>query len=203
MASKRPAYLTHLSLDKRLAPLLAEDKPILLAPSDNVWLNLTAAIMSQQLSTRVASVIRGRFIDLYGGKPEPQRVLDTPFESLRSIGLSGAKTGYVQNIARFALEEGMSFGKLQGMPDDEVITYLTQIKGVGRWTVEMTLMFTLGRPDVFAADDLGLQQAMMAIYRLSNEDKRTFREKMLKISGKWTPYRTYACMHLWRHKDGK
>lgn len=203
MASKRPLYLTHLSLDKRLAPLLALDKPVLLAPSEDVWLNLTGAIMSQQLSTRVASVIRGRFIDLYGGKPEPERVLDTPPETLRAIGLSGAKTGYVRNIARFALSEGMGFDFLQGMPDDEVITYLTRIKGVGRWTVEMILMFTLGRPDVFAADDLGLQQAVAAIYRLKTEDKKAFRKKMLRISAKWSPYRTYACMHLWRHKDGR
>lgn len=203
MASKRPAYLAHLSLDKRLAPLLALDKPVILAPSEDVWLNLTGAIMSQQLSTRVASVIRGRFVDLYGGKPEPQRVLDTPPETLRAIGMSGAKTGYVQNIARFALSEGMGFGQLQAMTDDEVISYLTQIKGVGRWTVEMILMFTLGRPDVFAADDLGLQQAVAAIYRLKMEDKTAFREKMLRISAKWSPYRTYACMHLWRHKDGK
>lgn len=203
MHSKRPAYLAHLALDKRLAAQLEGAIPMTIQPQEDVWMNLTGAVMSQQLSTRVASVIRGRFVDLYAGKPEPQRVLDTPTATLRGIGFSNAKAGYVHNIARFALEEGMSFEKLQGMTDEEVIEYLTRIKGVGRWTVEMILMFTLGREDVFAVDDLGIQQAMMKVYHLKNDDKRAFREKLLKISKKWSPYRTYACMHLWRFKDGK
>ncbi len=201
MHSKRPAYLTHLALDKRLEPLLNAHKPMVVSPNEDVWLNLTAAIISQQLSTKVASVIRGRFIDLYGGKPQPERVLETPHATLRGIGLSNAKAGYVQNISRFALEKGMAFDKLQQMEDGEVIDYLTEIKGVGRWTVEMLLMFSLGREDVFAIDDLGIQQAMIKIYRLKPEDKKAFREKLLKISKKWSPYRTYACLHLWRHKD--
>jgi DNA-3-methyladenine glycosylase II len=174
---------------------------MVVSPNEDVWLNLTAAIISQQLSTKVASVIRGRFIDLYGGKPQPERVLETPHATLRGIGLSNAKAGYVQNISRFALEKGMAFDKLQQMEDGEVIDYLTEIKGVGRWTVEMLLMFSLGREDVFAIDDLGIQQAMIKIYRLKPEDKKAFREKLLKISKKWSPYRTYACLHLWRHKD--
>ncbi|TDW99544.1 DNA-3-methyladenine glycosylase family protein [Dinghuibacter silviterrae] len=201
MQSKRPPYLLHLAQDKRLGPLLEGIEPVVIAPQEEVWLHLTGAIMSQQLSTRVASVIRGRFTGLYGGNPSPERVLETPSPTLRAIGLSNAKVTYVQNIARFALEEGLSFGKLQEMEDEGVIDYLTQIKGVGRWTAEMMLMFSLGREDVFAVDDLGIQQAMMRIYRLKNGDKRTLREKMLKISGKWSPYRTYACLHLWRLKD--
>lgn len=201
MQSKRPPYLAHLTLDKRLEPLLKAHKPMVIEPSEDVWLNLTGAVMSQQLSTRVASVIRGRFIDLYDGKPEPERVLATPLPTLRGIGLSNAKAGYVQNISRFALEKGMAFDRLQQMEDGEVIDYLTEIKGVGRWTVEMLLMFSLGREDVFAIDDLGIQQAMIKIYRLKTDDKKVLRERLLKISRKWSPYRTYACLHLWRHKD--
>jgi DNA-3-methyladenine glycosylase II len=78
---------------------------------------------------------------------------------------------------------------------------LTQIKGVGKWTVEMLLMFTLGREDVFAVDDLGIQQAMIKVYKISTDDKKALKGKMLKISAKWSPYRTYACLHLWRWKD--
>jgi DNA-3-methyladenine glycosylase II len=81
--------------------------------------------------------------------------------------------------------------------------FLLPIKGVGRWTVEMQLMFALGREDVFAVDDLGIQQAMAGIYKLDVTDKKALREKMLRISAKWSPYRTYACMMLWRYKDGK
>lgn len=87
------------------------------------------------------------------------------------------------------------------MDNEEVIAYLTQIKGVGRWTVEMLLMFALGREDVFAIDDLGVQNAMISVYKLDRADKKKFREELLRISQKWSPYRTYACLHLWRWKD--
>jgi DNA-3-methyladenine glycosylase II len=99
------------------------------------------------------------------------------------------------------MEHGMDHQVLGKMNNEEVIEYLTRIKGVGRWTAEMLLMFTLGREDVFAVDDLGIQQAMIRIYKLDNSDKKKFREDMLRISNKWTPYRTYACLHLWKHKE--
>lgn len=87
------------------------------------------------------------------------------------------------------------------MTNEEVIELLTQIKGVGRWTVEMLLMFTLGREDLFAADDLGLQNAMIKLYKIKETDKKPLREKLLKLSAKWSPYRTYACLYLWGWKD--
>jgi DNA-3-methyladenine glycosylase II len=115
--------------------------------------------------------------------------------------LSAAKANYVHNVARFAIESGMDHKVLSKMSNEEIIEYLTKIKGVGRWTTEMLLMFTLGREDVFAADDLGIQQAMISIYKLDKMDKKKLREEMLRISGKWSPYRSFACLHLWRHKD--
>lgn len=158
--------------------------------------------MSQQLSTKVATVIYNRFLALYGDKdPTPQQILDTPFETLRGIGLSNAKVSYVKNVAQFEIDMGMDHKKLNKMESEEVIVYLTQIKGVGRWTVEMLLMFALGREDVFAIDDLGIQNAMIKLYKLSREDKKKFREDLLRISKKWSPYRTYACKHLWTWKD--
>ena len=123
--------------------------------------------MSQQLSTKVADVIHKRYLDLFdGNEPTPQQILDTPFEKLRGIGMSNAKVSYVQNVARFEMEFGLEPKKLNRMSNEEVIVYLTQIKGVGRWTAEMLLMFSLGREDVFAVDDLGIQQAMKGIYKL-------------------------------------
>jgi DNA-3-methyladenine glycosylase II len=169
----------------------------------NVWLSLIGSIISQQLSVRVASVIHQRFLDLYQGEPTPADVLTTKLTVLRSVGLSNAKAQYVHNIAQFELDEGMSSGQLETLTDEEVIAYLTRIKGVGKWTVEMLLMFTLGREDIFPLDDLGIQQAMIKIYRLKKEDKKIFREKMINISTKWSPYRTYASLHLWHHKDKK
>lgn len=87
------------------------------------------------------------------------------------------------------------------MSNEAIIEQLTTIKGVGKWTVEMLLMFTLGREDVFAVDDLGIQQAMTKLYNLDNSDKKAMKEKMIRLSSKWTPYRTYACLHLWAWKD--
>lgn len=195
-------YIEHLSKDKKLAPVLAAHGPLKLTKKKNVCLHLMASIMSQQLSVKVAKVIYKRFLELYEGKePTPYEVADTPPEKLRAIGLSNAKVSYVQNIARHALVHGMEDKKLYRMTNEEVMEFLLPIKGVGKWTVEMQLMFALGREDVFAIDDLGIQQAMAALYKLDMTDKKALKEKMLKLSKKWSPYRTYACMYLWRYKD--
>lgn len=197
-----PVYFVQLSKDKRLLPLLKTLPEFKLKKRKNVCLRLCASIMSQQLSTKVAKVIYERFLALYEGEePSPQQIVETPPAKLRAVGLSNAKVGYVQNVARYAIEHDINDKKLYKMSNDEVIAFLTPIKGVGRWTVEMLLMFTLGREDVFAPDDLGIQQAMAKIYKLDLTDKKALREKMLKISAKWSPYRTYACLYLWHYKD--
>lgn len=194
----------HLSKDKKLLPLLNTVDPYLLKKRKNVCVRLCASIMSQQLSTKVADVIFRRFLELYDGKePTPQQILDTPFDKLRGIGLSNAKVGYVQNVAQYVLDHKVDDKQFYKMTNDEIIEFLTKIEGVGKWTVEMLLMFTLGREDVFAVDDLGIQQAMAKVYKLDMTDKKALREKMLKISAKWSPYRTYACFYLWKFKDTK
>lgn len=195
-------YIAHLSKDKKLAKLVAQHEPFTLKSHKNICLRLCASIMSQQLSTKVAQVIYRRFLELYeGSEPTPQQIVDTPFEKLRAIGLSNAKTQYVLNVAQFAIDHHLDDKKLKKMSDDEIIELLTQIKGVGKWTVEMLLMFTLGREDLFSVDDYGLQSAMKKLYKLDDSNKKEFRQKLLKISGKWSPYRTYACLHLWHWKD--
>lgn len=194
-------YVKHLSKDPILRPLLKKHQPFELTKQKNLYLYLCFSIMSQQLSTKVASVIKKRFLDLYDGHPSPQQILDTPSENLRGIGLSNAKVSYVQNVARFELEKGMGAAKLNKMDNKEIIEYLTEIKGVGRWTTEMLMMFALGREDVFAPDDLGIQQAMTGLYALRHRKKKLLLEKMKLISEQWSPYRTYACLLLWRWKD--
>src|SRR6201999_3673566 len=146
----------------------------------NIPVRMMASIMSQQLSTKVAKVIFKRFLDLYNGKePKPQEVLDTPAEKLRGIGLSNAKVSYVHNVAPFCIEHKITDKKLLAMGNEEIIELLVQIKGIGRWSVEMLLMFTLGREDVFAVDDLGIQQAMIKLYKLDPLNKKEMKEKML------------------------
>lgn len=195
-------YIKHLKKDPKLASILKGDIHELKLHK-NIPLRLMASIMSQQLSTKVAKVIFHRFLALYNGKePKPQQVLDTPFETLRAIGLSNAKVSYVQNVAQFCIEHKITDKKLLQMDNESVIELLTNIKGVGKWTVEMLLMFTLGREDVFAVDDLGIQQAMCKLYKINPSDKKKMKTRMLKISANWSPFRTYACLHLWNWKDG-
>jgi DNA-3-methyladenine glycosylase II len=197
------SYKLHLQKDKHLALLLEEDTHVLVKRK-NTAIRLIASIISQQLSTQVAKIIFTRFLDLYGGKePSCDKVLATDPLVLKSIGLSNAKVNYVQNVAQFFKEYKITDAQLYKMPPEEVIELLTQIKGVGRWTVEMLLMFSLGHEDVFAVDDLGIQQAMIRLYKIKYETKKELREKMLKKSQSWSPYKTYACLHLWKWKDTK
>jgi DNA-3-methyladenine glycosylase II len=195
-------HIEHLSKDKKLREIISLQDPYTLVKGKNTYLNLCKSIVSQQLSTRVAEVIYNRFLDLYKNrKPTAQQILDTPVEKLRSVGLSNAKASYLHNVCRFFIEEKLTDARLHKMTDEEIIEKLTQIKGVGKWTVEMILMFALGREDVFAMDDLIIQQHFAKLYKLDMTDKKAFKIKMLNQSSKWSPYRTYACRYLWGWKD--
>lgn len=179
-------------------------QPYVLTIEKKVYLQLCSSILSQQLSTKVARVLYRRFLDLYGGRePSPQKILETPAPVFRSIGFSNAKASYVHNVCRFFIENKITDAKLYKMSNEEVLELLTQIKGVGNWTVEMILMFTLGREDIFAMDDLGLKHSVIKLYNIKETDKKLLREKIEKISLKWSPYRTYACKYLWGWKDDK
>ena len=174
----------------------------MLLKKNNIHLSLCSSIISQQLSTKVADVIYKRFLALFKKKtPSPQDVIAKPFDELRSIGLSNAKTNYVLNVCNFFIENKVTDAKLHKMEDEELIGFLTQIKGIGRWTAEMILMFALGREDIFAVDDLGIQQAITKMYGLDATDKKAMKIRMVEIAEKWRPYRTYACRYLWRWKD--
>jgi DNA-3-methyladenine glycosylase II len=195
-------HIVHLCKDKKLKKIIDIQEPFVLTKRKNVYLHLCTSIMSQQLSTKVADVFHQRFLNLYGKKtPTAQQIADTPFETLRGIGLSNAKANYVQNVCKFFIAENITDIQLYKMSNEDVIKHLTQIKGVGRWTVEMILMFTLGREDVFPLDDLGIQQAVCKLYAIDATDKKEMKEKMLKVSKKWSPYNTYACRYLWGWKD--
>lgn len=194
-------YKKHLSKDKVLAAILKKDTHSLLLQK-NIPIKLMGSIISQQLSTKVAAIIYERFLALFPAKkPTIQKVLDTPEDTLRAIGISYAKINYIYAVASFCLEHKITDKKLQKLSNEEIIELLTQIKGVGKWTVEMLLMFSLGREDVFAVDDLGIQQAMTKLYELDPANKKQFKLDMLVIAEAWSPFRTYACLHLWRWKD--
>jgi DNA-3-methyladenine glycosylase II len=197
-------YITHLSKDKKLKKLIEAQEPFVLSIRKKVYLHLCSSILSQQLSTRVSEVLYHRFLNLYDGKePTPQQILETPATIFRGIGFSNAKASYVHNVCRFFIDNKITDSSLYKLSNDEVLALLTQIKGVGNWTVEMILMFTLGREDIFAMDDLGLKHSVIKLYNIKETDKKLLREKIEKITLKWSPYRTYACKYLWGWKDEK
>mgnify|MGYP003327755673 FL=1 len=194
-------YQSHLKKDKALATLL-KGEPYVLKKRKNTAIRLIASIISQQLSTKVAAIIFKRFLDLYGVRePSLQTILETSHDTLRGIGLSNSKVNYVKNVAEFFITHSITDKQLYTMDPSSVINLLTQIKGVGKWTVEMLLMFSLGHEDVFAVDDLGIQQAMIRLYKIKFSTKKELQTKMLRRAETWAPYRTYACLHLWHWKD--
>ena len=192
-------YQLHLNKDKKLAPLLAHANHTI-KKRKNTPVRLMASIISQQLSTKVAAIIFNRFLALFDGKePSCEQVLKCT--NLRSIGLSQSKVHYIQNVAEFFIANKLTDKQLYAMEPEAVIELLTQIKGVGKWTVQMLLMFSLGHENVFAVDDLGIQQAMIKLYKIKYTTKKELHTKMLAKADKWAPYKTYACLHLWNWKD--
>jgi DNA-3-methyladenine glycosylase II len=192
-------YQLHLKKDKKFAPLLAQANHVI-KKRKNTPVRLMASIISQQLSTKVAAIIFSRFLALFDGKePSCEQVLKCT--NLRSIGLSQSKVHYIQNVAEFFIANKLTDKQLYAMEPDAIIDLLTQIKGVGKWTVQMLMLFSLGQEDVFAVDDLGIQQAMIRLYKIKYETKKELHTKMLAISSKYTPYSSYACLHLWQWKD--
>ena len=194
-------HIKHLNKDKKLKAIISTQETIVLKKEKNIYLWICFSIISQQLSTKVAKVIQQRFLDLYDSKkPSLEEIIATPFDTLKGIGLSQSKTNYLLNVCHFFLEHKLTDNKLNKMDDETLIELLIQVKGVGRWTVEMILMFALGREDVFAVDDLGIQQKMCALFDIDKSDKKQMKIKMQEISYPWSPYRTYACRYLWGWK---
>jgi DNA-3-methyladenine glycosylase II len=191
-----------LRQDATLRPLVEKIKLPEGSNSKGVYQDLLGSIISQQLSTKVAAVIEDRFLALFeNNEPHPERILDIEFEKLRGCGLSNQKAAYIRNVADFFQRENIIEHDWLSMSDEEIIRYLTQIKGVGKWTVEMILMFSLRRPDVMPIDDYGIQTAIVSLYGLK-ETGKALKNRMLEVSEAWRPYRSYACYYLWRYKDG-
>jgi 3-methyladenine DNA glycosylase/8-oxoguanine DNA glycosylase len=163
----------------------------------DLWWALVDAIASQQLSVKAAATIAGRVAALTPGeaRPTPREILEVPDETLRACGLSGAKTRYVKDLATRWLDGTLEPDRLPSMPDEEVVEHLTSVKGIGRWTAEMILIFTLGRPDILPVDDLGLKVAVQRAYGL---EERPGRAEVLEIGERWRPYRSAATLYLWR-----
>jgi len=195
-------YFTHLQKDKKLEEVLSKQQTIVLKQEKDHIAYLCSSIIGQQLSTKVAVVIRDRFFSLIDvEKNLSKQIIGLDVDALRSVGLSQSKAAYMKNLASFSIEHQDQISSLSSMSDQEIVKFLTQIKGIGSWTVEMLLMFAMQREDVFPVDDLGIQQAMIKLYEIEASSKKELKLKMNQIADSWSPYRTYASMHLWRWKD--
>ena len=167
----------------------------------DLYVSLMQAIVSQQLSVKAADTIWKRFLSVFPEKyPGEQAVLSMDAERFRSVGLSYQKANYLKNVAAFSLEKSLDFSELKKLNEEDLIQYLVQIKGVGRWTAEMILMFNLGVENIFPVDDLGIQLAVKNLYELNSSGK-SLRREMLDIAENWSPYKTYVSMSLWKWKD--
>lgn len=197
--SSHKEILLHFKRDKILFNAISDlDTEIRPEIDIDIYHSLLSSIVSQQLSTKVVKIIWNRFTDLFvDGYPDAESLLSKEHEILRRIGLSNSKANYVKNVAAFYLENNMSFDYLQAMSDDQIIEYLSQIKGVGKWTVQMILMFPMDRPNVFPVDDLGIQNSMKRLYEIDLE-KKELKIRMNEISLQWEPYRTLASKYLWK-----
>ncbi|HYG49253.1 MAG TPA: DNA-3-methyladenine glycosylase 2 family protein [Flavobacteriales bacterium] len=194
-------YIAHLKKDKKMGQVMKVTKPYVPKKEKDLYSILLRSIAGQQLSVKAAATIWERFLNLFPKKyPEAKLLVKMSDEKLRSAGFSYQKAGYLKNIAAFSMKNKLDHATLSKMNDAEVIVYLTQIKGVGKWTVEMLLMFALERPDVFPSGDLGILNGMKKIYKLTEEGK-ALRIKCEQIALKWEPYRSHACFYIWPYKD--
>ena len=193
--------LKHLKQkDEKMGRIIAKFEKPEFKKDNNYFEALVRAIVYQQLSGKAAATIYERFKDLFTNNkfPSPSIVMEKSHEELRSIGLSNQKSSYIHNIAN-AFYTGTIPKNINAIDDNEVIECLTTIKGVGPWTAEMFLMFTLNRPDVFPVTDLGIQKGFQLFFQL---DKLPRPDQMIKYAESWRPYRTLASWYLWRLVEG-
>jgi DNA-3-methyladenine glycosylase II len=161
---------------------------------------LLRSIIYQQLSGKAAATILGRTLAIYGGRaPKPEELLATPDDVLQAAGVSRQKVGYLRDLARRVHAKEVPLARIARLPDEELIATLTQIKGIGRWTAQMFLMFQLQRPDVLPELDLGIQNA---IWRAYGFHERPRPADVLRIGAPWRPYASVASWYLWRSLDG-
>lgn len=193
--------LAHLrTADPILAQLIARVGPCELKPDGrrSPYQSLVQAVAHQQLNGKAAATILKRFRALFppGRFPTPQEVWDVSPEALRGAGFSTSKASYVQDIARQTLDGVVPDSRqIKRLSDEEIVARLTQIKGVGRWTVEMLLIFTLGRPDVLPVDDFGVRRGFGIVFRKGRMPEP---KQVLRHGERWRPYRSVASWYLWR-----
>jgi DNA-3-methyladenine glycosylase II len=192
---KNNAALNHLRQDAILATIIAKYELETNTQEVDVYLDILDAIVSQQLSVKAAATIFKRFKELFSQPiPPVNEILAMPEEKMRSAGLSFQKIKYVKAFAQALYDKTLDLESLKNLSDEDVITELTKVKGIGRWTAEMILIFSLKREDIFSLGDLGLRNAVARLYDISRDDLKQIED----ISKKWAPHRSLASRYLWK-----
>lgn len=189
-----------VAADPVIAGLLSEvgALPLPVHRAGSAFAYLSRAILAQQISVAAARSIAKRITDRFGWPWRPEQMLEASDAELRALGLSRQKVGYLRDLAAHT-RNGLPLGRLSRLSDERVIEELTVVKGIGRWTAEMYLMFRLGRGDVLPVDDLGIRSAMRRAYGMRALPRK---ERMRRIAEAWRPYRSLACFYLWKSLDG-
>lgn len=189
--------VTHFQkVDSVLFSLIEQVSPVEIKKSDDYFADLCEDIISQQLSGKAGTTIFNRFKALFPHQTiTPQVLVKLPDESIRKTGPSWSKVSFLKDLAQKVVDGEIELARLDHLPDQEVIHTLTKVKGIGPWTAEMFLMFSLSREDVFSHGDLGLHKAIKKLYKFKREPTHKQKER---LSRPWSPYRTYACCLLWR-----
>jgi DNA-3-methyladenine glycosylase II len=203
VARERRRALAHLRrIDERIARVIDQVGACRFTPriEGTHFDALLSAIVYQQLSGKAASTILGRVLALYGGRyPTADELIATPDEQLRAAGLSRQKLSYLRDLARHVRDGSLPLDRVHDLDDAQIIEALTAVKGIGRWSAQMFLMFRLGRPDVLPDADLGIRKGIQRAYRMQ---KLPPPKKVQQLGARWSPYATYACWYLWRSLDG-
>jgi DNA-3-methyladenine glycosylase II len=187
--------------DPVLAPIIALHGPARFHPHTDYYAALVSSIIGQQLSVKAASTIKQRFQNLFGGQlPVPEAIITTSHDELRSVGLSNAKANYIRDLAEHVIDGRIHFDAIPKQTNAEIITDLTDVKGIGEWTVHMFLMFCVGRLDVLATGDLGVRNAICNLYGLATAPTPQ-QVTELAAQNNWQPYESVACWYLWRSLD--
>lgn len=184
------------SVDEDMRQLIALVGEVHVDIEADGFLSLARAIVDQQISMAAARTIWGRVEEFAGGEITPEKIMEAEVEALRACGLSGRKTEYLKDLSAHIISGKIDFDRLSEQPDDEIIAELTAVRGIGRWTAEMFLIFSLQRDDVFAVDDGGLRRAVCQLKGLPSDVPKQAIEAIAEI---WSPYRTAASLFLWRY----
>lgn len=192
------AHLTNV--DPAMGALIARSGPCAMKPDADIFLGLLEAIVSQQLSVKASATIFSRFQALFPEGITPAAVVETSIDDIRACGYSRGKAAYVHDLCAHILDGRLELNRLDSLPDDEVIAELTAVKGIGRWTAEMILIFHLNRPDVLPVADLGIREGFKRLYYL---EERPGPDEMARIAEPWRPWRSVGSWYLWRILDNE